>query len=90
MLIRAPEAHSRSIVKAISWRILGSIDTFVVSYFVTGKLSAAAGIASVESFTKIALYYVHERSWGMVKWGRGAHAEDAAAAVPAPTAPAKA
>jgi uncharacterized membrane protein len=70
MFIRAPEAHSRSFIKAVSWRILGSMDTFVISYFVTGKLAFAASIASVETFTKIVLFYGHERVWAAVPWGR--------------------
>ncbi len=72
MFFRAPEAHSRSLIKAVSWRILGSIDTFIISFFVTGKLTFALSIASVETFTKIALYYVHERLWAGVPWGRPA------------------
>ncbi|MDB5451327.1 MAG: hypothetical protein JWQ52_2455 [Phenylobacterium sp.] len=75
MLFRAPEAHSRSFVKAVSWRILGSIDTFVISYFITGHLVFAASIASVESFTKIGLFYFHERIWAVVPWGRPAAIE---------------
>jgi uncharacterized membrane protein len=71
MFLRAPEAHSRSLVKAVSWRVLGSIDTFVISYFVTGRLVFAASIASVETFTKICLYYFHEQAWARVPWGRG-------------------
>jgi uncharacterized membrane protein len=70
MLFRAPEAHSRSFIKAVSWRILGSIDTFIISYFVTGKLVLAASIASVETVTKICLFYGHERVWAAVPWGR--------------------
>ena len=70
MFLRAPEAHSRSFLKAVSWRILGSIDTFVISYFVTGRLVFAASIASVETFTKIALFYFHEQAWARVPWGR--------------------
>lgn len=70
MFLRAPEAHSRSFVKAVSWRILGSIDTFVISYFVTGRLVFAASIASVETFTKIILFYFHERAWALAPWGR--------------------
>ena len=70
MLFRAPEAHSRSFFKAVSWRILGSVDTFIISYFVTGKLVFAASIASVETFTKIVLFYGHERVWAAVPWGR--------------------
>jgi len=70
MFLRAPEAHSRSLIKAISWRALGSIDTFIISYFVTGKLVFAASIASVETVTKVVLFYFHERAWALVPWGR--------------------
>jgi uncharacterized membrane protein len=96
MFLRAPEAHSRSFAKAVSWRILGSIDTFVISYFVTGRLVFAASIASVETFTKIILFYFHERVWALAPWGRpdrvlaaqgeGAPAEPKAAAEPAASA----
>jgi len=70
MLLRAPEAHSRSFFKAVSWRMVGSIDTFVISYLVTGKLVFAASIASVETVTKVILFYGHERIWASVPWGR--------------------
>jgi len=89
MLFRAPEAHSRSFFKAVSWRILGSVDTFIISYFVTGKLVFAASIASVETFTKIVLFYGHERVWAAVPWGRAdkvATVEPVAAPTPTPTA----
>ena len=55
MLFRAPETHHRSIVKAISWRILGSLDTFLLSLFVTHNFVFAGSIASAETVTKIAL-----------------------------------
>ena len=64
------EAHTRSILKAISWRITGSIDTFVISFVLTGKASLAGAIASVEVITKIVLYYFHERVWAIISWGR--------------------
>jgi len=70
MLFRAPEAHSRSLVKAVSWRLLGSIDTFIISFFVTHQLVFAASIASVETVTKVLLFYFHERIWAVVPWGR--------------------
>lgn len=82
MLFRAPEAHSRSFVKAVSWRMLGSLDTFVISYFVTGQLVFAASIASVETITKIVLFYGHERAWAAVPWGRA----DTAVSTPQPAA----
>jgi uncharacterized membrane protein len=88
MFLRAPEAHGRSFLKAVSWRIVGSIDTFVISYFVTGRLVFAASIASVETFTKIMLFYFHERAWAFVPMGRAdqvAAAAPEAAAEPAPS-----
>jgi len=53
----------KSIMKAISWRIIGTIDTIVISYLLTGKLVIALSIGSVEVFTKMILYYFHERAW---------------------------
>jgi uncharacterized membrane protein len=70
MFIRVPEAHTRSIVKAISWRIVGSLDTFLISWIVTHKLIFAASISFFETFTKIAIYYGHERFWAWVPWWR--------------------
>jgi uncharacterized membrane protein len=72
---RAREAHTRSIAKAISWRITGSIDTFVLSLLITGSFKLAGSIASVEVITKITLYYVHERAWACVPWGRARRGE---------------
>lgn len=79
MFIRAPEAHSRSFVKAVSWRIVGSLDTFVISYLITGKLSYASWIISIETFTKILIYYFHEQFWAWVPWWRPQDAEQGAA-----------
>jgi uncharacterized membrane protein len=69
MLFRGREAHSRSLAKAISWRITGTIDTFVISFIITGKASVAGSIAAIELITKIVLYYFHERLWAVVPWG---------------------
>jgi uncharacterized membrane protein len=66
----APNAHVRSLTKAVSWRLIGSLDTFVLSLIVTGSGRYALSIASVEALTKIALYYLHERAWRRVRWGR--------------------
>lgn len=64
------EKHSRSVVKAISWRATGTLDTILVSFIVTGKISLALSIGFVELFTKIGLYYVHERVWNRISFGR--------------------
>ena len=63
-------SHSRSFVKAITWRTAGTIDTFILSYLITGKAKVALAISGMEIFTKIFLYYVHERVWNKIKWGR--------------------
>lgn len=64
------ENHWRSVVKAISWRTVGTIDTMVVSFFITGNLIWAVSIGSMEVLTKMVLYYFHERVWDKVSIGR--------------------
>jgi len=64
------ETHSRSLVKAISWRAAGTLDTIVVSFIVTGRIKLAISIGFVELFTKIGLYYVHERAWNRISFGK--------------------
>jgi uncharacterized membrane protein len=64
------EHRYRSIVKAISWRVTGTMDTFIVSYLVTQKFTIALSISGVEVFTKMILYYFHERLWNRLKFGR--------------------
>ena len=69
MFIPAHDCHHRSAIKAVSWRALGSLDTFVLSYFITGSFVFAGSIASAETFTKVFLYYLHERAWSSLSWG---------------------
>lgn len=69
ILFRGREAHSRSFAKALSWRVLGSIDTFLLSWLFTGSPKAAGAIATTEVLTKMVLYYLHERAWSSITWG---------------------
>ena len=64
------EQRLRSMVKGITWRITGTIDTIIIAWLVTGKLGMALGIGGIELFTKIALYYIHERVWQKISWGK--------------------
>ncbi len=64
------EKPYRSVVKTISWRTVGTLDTMIVSYFVTGSLVMAASIGSIEVVTKMILYYFHERAWNKLSFGR--------------------
>lgn len=69
ILLRGRETHARSVLKAISWRMLGTLDTFAISWFVTGKFLMASSIAVLEVVTKVAWYYLHERIWAATSWG---------------------
>jgi len=64
------ESHLRSVLKALSWRFVATGTTFVIAYLVTGKLSFATSIASVEVVAKMVLYYFHERAWQILPRGR--------------------
>ncbi len=74
-LFRGRESHPRSVLKAISWRTLGSIDTLLLGLLFTHDIKAAGAIAGTEVFTKIGLYYFHERAWASVSWGHSAPAK---------------
>ena len=63
------EKPYRSVVKTISWRTVGTLDTIIVSYFVTGNLVMASSIGSIEVITKMILYYFNERVWNRLKFG---------------------
>ena len=64
------EKKSRSFVKALSWRLTGTIDTIIISFVVTHRFSLAISIGFIELFTKVFLFYLHERIWNRVSFGR--------------------
>lgn len=67
---RRSESPVRSITKSVSWRVLGTLDTILISWIITGEISVAFSIGSVELVTKMVLYFFHERVWNTIKWGR--------------------
>ncbi|WP_420398761.1 DUF2061 domain-containing protein [Flagellimonas sp.] len=64
------ESPKRSIVKSISWRIVGTLDTIIISWIITGTLTLAFSIGLVELVTKMVLYFFHERIWNTISWGK--------------------
>lgn len=72
----AQDKHYRSLVKAVSWRVTGTLDTILIAWLITGQVKWALSIGFVELFTKIALYYVHERVWNRLSFGRIKERED--------------
>ena len=63
-----PVKPVRSLAKAVSWRIVASTDTFLISWLITGYLALATTIAGVEAVTKFVLYYFHERAWLRIRF----------------------
>ena len=59
----------RSLVKTLSWRVVATTDTFLISWLITGEVMFASAIASLEVITKMILYYFHERIWYQTKFG---------------------
>jgi len=53
----------RHLAKTISWRIIGTLDTFLLSWLITGSWMIGLSIGGVEVFTKMILYFFHERAW---------------------------
>lgn len=60
----------RSIAKTISWRITGSGATFLISYVVSGNFSIAGTIAAIQLTANTLLYFIHERIWNKISWGK--------------------
>ena len=56
-------SYKRHILKTISWRIIGTIDTMFLSWFITGSWKWGLAIGGTEVITKMILYYLHERVW---------------------------
>ena len=56
-------SYKRHILKTISWRILGTIDTIIISWIITGSVEWGLAIGGIEVITKMVLYFLHERAW---------------------------
>ncbi len=63
-------SHVRCLLKAVSWRIFGTLTTMGISYLFTGKMSTALYIGLSEFLLKIGIFYVHERVWGAISLGQ--------------------
>lgn len=67
------EAHWRSMVKGLSWRFFGTMDTILWAFIILNNPAKAVKIGVSELFTKVFLYYLHERVWMRIKWGTIPH-----------------
>jgi uncharacterized membrane protein len=64
------ETSTRSLVKTVSWRLTGSGATFLISWIIAGDFAIAGTIAIIQLISNTILYFIHERLWNRVCWGR--------------------
>ena len=62
-------SRKRHILKTVTWRIVGTIDTIIIGWIVSNDVTIGLGVGSIELFTKMILYYLHERVWYKTKFG---------------------
>jgi len=64
------DTNQRSIVKGISWRVIATTTTIAIVYFFFDRLDLAVATGMIETVLKVGLYWLHERAWFKVRWGR--------------------
>ncbi len=67
------DLHSRSIAKAISWRVIATLTTMSIVYILTRRIDWTIEVGIFDVLAKMLLYYLHERIWGKVNWGQISH-----------------
>jgi uncharacterized membrane protein len=68
---RKLETPLRSFVKAITWQLVGLVTMTALAFVVTGSLASAGSLALGAALTGLALFFLHERIWSLIAWGRG-------------------
>ncbi len=62
-------SKTRHLIKTITWRFIGTIDTIILSWIISGNPMTGLKIGAAEVFTKMILYYLHERAWYKINYG---------------------
>ena len=60
----------RSLVKTISWRLTGTFCTFLISFIILGDITISSKIALIQLIFNTIMFYIHERIWNIIKWGK--------------------
>lgn len=64
------DSKKRSITKAVSWRVIATVLTVIVAYIFTNTIIASIELTLTAAVLSTILYYIHERVWAMISWGR--------------------
>ncbi len=67
------DSHIRTIAKAVSWRVIATLSTMTIVFLFTRKIFLSLGVGLVEVIAKITFYYLHERTWHKISWGKNKH-----------------
>ncbi len=67
--IAVPNSRKRHLIKTITWRVIGTVDTIVIAWLISGNPITGFKIGTAEVITKMILYYLHERAWYRVNFG---------------------
>jgi uncharacterized membrane protein len=67
------ESHTRTVLKAISWRIVATCTSMTIVYLLTKEPLITLGFGVIEVIAKITFYYLHERAWHRISWGTKKH-----------------
>jgi len=70
------ENGKRSLIKAISWRFIATLTTFLLVFIFTGKINLAIEIGFLDFTIKLTVYYLHERFWNKINWQRQSSKKD--------------
>jgi uncharacterized membrane protein len=72
-LTKYRESRLRSLLKALSWRVVATTTTAIIAWFITGDVATAIAIGGIEFVAKFFIYYGHERAWQLVPRGTIRH-----------------
>lgn len=64
------EIRLRSISKGVSWRIVATLTTVILVFIFTGSVAVSLKLGAIEALAKIIFYYLHERVWNKINWGK--------------------
>ena len=67
------EEHKRTAAKAISWRIIATLTTMTIVFLFTRKFILTLEVGAAEVISKMSFYYLHERIWNKISWGKKKH-----------------
>ena len=70
IVLRDKSKVKRSIIKTLTWRLIGTIDTVCLAWWISGDPMTGLQVGGAEVFTKMILYFVHERLWNRIRVGK--------------------